>query len=187
MLEKFLPLTNRVEKPVKFKPLAKFYELLELPMTFLTKQYRRGLKCALEHRAVTVIVCCSLLVISLLLVPTLKVNMMNNGTDSSVTLNLTLANGTTLSETSAILKDFEKIISEEIQGYTTVITSVGTGNRGSNTTNKGSIQINLPDSEEQIDTSETIQQKLRRHFNDYPGARFTFSQGFARQMTGSEF
>lgn len=184
---KFLPLTNRVEKPVKFKPLAKFYELLELPMTFLTKQYRRGLKCALEHRAVTVIVCCSLLVISLLLVPTLKVNMMNNGTDSSVTLNLTLANGTTLSETSAILKDFEKIISEEIQGYTTVITSVGTGNRGSNTTNKGSIQINLPDSEEQIDTSETIQQKLRRHFNDYPGARFTFSQGFARQMTGSEF
>ncbi len=184
---KFLPLTNRVEKPVKFKPLAKFYELLELPMTFLTKQYRRGLKCALEHRAVTVIVCCSLLAIALLLVPTLKVNMMNNGTDSSVTLNLTLANGTTLSETSAILKDFEKIISEEIQGYTTVITSVGTGNRGSNTTNKGSIQINLPDSEEQIDTSETIQQKLRRHFNDYPGARFTFSQGFARQMTGSEF
>ncbi len=184
---KFLPLTNRVEKPVKFKPLAKFYELLELPMTFLTKQYRRGLKCALEHRAVTVIVCFSLLAISLLLVPTLKVNMMNNGTDSSVTLNLTLANGTTLSETSAILKDFEKIISEEIQGYTTVITSVGTGNRGSNTTNKGSIQINLPDTQEQIDTSETIQQKLRRHFNDYPGARFTFSQGFARQMTGSEF
>lgn len=184
---KFLPLTNRVEKPVKFKPLAKFYELLELPMTFLTKQYRRGLKCALEHRVVTVIVCVSLLAISLLLVPTLKVNMMNNGTDSSVTLNLTLANGTTLSETSAILKDFEKIISQEIQGYTTVITSVGTGNRGSNTTNKGSIQINLPDTEEQIDTSETIQQKLRRHFNDYPGARFTFSQGFARQMTGSEF
>ncbi len=184
---KFLPITNRVEKPVKFKPLAKFYELLELPMTFLTKQYRRGLKCALEHRVVTVIVCVCLLAISLLLVPTLKVNMMNNGTDSSVTLNLTLANGTTLSETSAILKDFEKIISQEIQGYTTVITSVGTGNRGSNTTNKGSIQINLPDTEEQIDTSETIQQKLRRHFNDYPGARFTFSQGFARQMTGSEF
>ncbi len=184
---KFLPLTNRVEKPVRFKPLAKFYELLEMPMTYLTKQYRRGLKCALEHRAVTVIVCVSLLAMSIFLIPTLKVNMMNNGTDSSVTLNLTLANGTALSETSAILKDFEKIISEEIKGYTTVITSVGTGNRGSNTTNKGSIQINLPETEDQIDTSETIQQKLRKHFNDYPGARFTFSQGFARQMTGSEF
>lgn len=183
---KFLPLTNRAEHPVKFKPLAKFYELLELPMTWLTKVYRRALKCAMEHRAVTVIVCVSILVISLLLIPTLKVNMMNNGTDSSVTLNLTLANGTPLSETTAILKDFEKIIDSEVQGYTTIITSIGTG-RGSNT-NKGSIQINLPEeTEKQIDTSDTIQTKLRKHFNDYPGARFTFRQGFARQMMGSEF
>lgn len=184
---KFLPLTNRVEKPVKFKPLAKFYELLELPMTYLTKAYRRGLNCALNNRPVTVIVCFSILIISLMLIPTLKVNMMNNGTDSSVTLNLTLANGTPLSETTAILRNFEKIIDEEVQGYTTVITSVGTG-RGASTTNKGSIQINLPEeAEKQIDTSETIQAKLRKHFNDFPGARFTFSQGFARQMTGSEF
>lgn len=184
---KFLPLTNRAEHPVRFKPLAKFYELLELPMTWLTKLYRRGLKCALDHRAVTVIVCVSVLAMSFLLIPTLKVNMMNNGTDSSVTLNLTLASGTPLSETTAILKDFEKIIDNEIEGYTTVITSIGTG-RGTNTTNKGSIQINLPEeTEKQIDTSDTIQTKLRRHFNDYPGARFTFSQGFARQMTGSEF
>lgn len=183
---KFLPLTNRAEHPLKFKPLAKFYELLELPMTWLTKAYRQALKCAMEHRAVAVIVCVSVLVMSLLLIPTLKVNMMNNGTDSSVTLNLTLANGTPLSETTAILKDFEKIIDEEVQGYTTVITSIGTG-RGSST-NKGSIQINLPEkTEDQIDTSDTIQTKLRKHFNDYPGARFTFRQGFARQMTGSEF
>lgn len=183
---KFLPLTNRAEHPLKFKPLAKFYELLELPMTWLTKAYRRALKCAMEHRAVAVIVCVSVLAMSLLLIPTLKVNMMNNGTDSSVTLNLTLANGTPLSETTAILKDFEKIIDEEVQGYTTVITSIGTG-RGSST-NKGSIQINLPEkTEDQIDTSDTIQTKLRKHFNDYPGARFTFRQGFARQMTGSEF
>ncbi|WP_149554011.1 efflux RND transporter permease subunit [Treponema pectinovorum] len=183
---KFLPLTNRQEKPIKFKPLARFYELLELPMTHLTALYRKALKTALSHRAVTTIVCVSLLAISLILIPTLKVNMVNNGTDSSVTMNLTLANGTPLAETEKILKDFEKIIEDEIQGYTTVITSIGTG-RGSSTTNKGSIQINLPETEDQIDTSVTIQQKLRKHFADYPGARFTFSQGFARQMTGSEF
>ncbi|WP_147615404.1 efflux RND transporter permease subunit [Treponema pectinovorum] len=183
---KFLPLTNRQEKPIKFRPLARFYELLELPMTHLTALYRKALKTALSHRAVTTVVCVSLLAISLILIPTLKVNMVNNGTDSSVTMNLTLANGTPLAETEKILKDFEKIIEDEIQGYTTVITSIGTG-RGSSTTNKGSIQINLPETEEQIDTSVTIQQKLRKHFADYPGARFTFSQGFARQMTGSEF
>ncbi|MDY2842378.1 MAG: efflux RND transporter permease subunit [Treponema sp.] len=182
----FLPLTNRVEKPIRFKPLAKFYEILEMPMTWLTKAYRKGLKSALNHRAVTVIVCVSVLLMSFILIPTLKVNMMNNGTDSSVTMNLTLPNGTPLSETTAILKDFERIVSEEIQGYTTVITSIGTGRTSS--TNKGSIQINLPsDTKMQIDTSDTVQNKLRKYFNSYPGAKFSFSQGFARQMTGSEF
>ncbi len=182
----FLPLTNRVEKPIRFKPLAKFYEILEMPMTWLTKVYRKGLKSALNHRAVTVIVCVCVLLMSFILIPTLKVNMMNNGTDSSVTMNLTLPNGTPLSETTAILKDFERIVSEEIQGYTTVITSIGTGRTSS--TNKGSIQINLPDdTSKQIDTSDTVQNKLRKYFNSYPGAKFSFSQGFARQMTGSEF
>ncbi len=182
----FLPLTNRVEKPIRFKPLAKFYEILELPMTWLTKMYRKGLKSALDHRAVTVIVCVCVLLMSFILIPTLKVNMMNNGTDSSVTMNLTLPNGTPLAETTAILKDFERIVGEEIQGYTTVITSIGTGRTSS--TNKGSIQINLPDdTSKQIDTSDTVQNKLRKYFNSYPGAKFSFSQGFARQMTGSEF
>ena len=182
----FLPLPNRVEKPIRFKPLAKFYEILELPMTWLTKMYRKGLKSALDHRAVTVIVCVCVLLMSFILIPTLKVNMMNNGTDSSVTMNLTLPNGTPLAETTAILKDFERIVGEEIQGYTTVITSIGTGRTSS--TNKGSIQINLPDdTSKQIDTSDTVQNKLRKYFNSYPGAKFSFSQGFARQMTGSEF
>ena len=182
----FLPLTNRAEKPIRFKPLAKFYEILEIPMTLVTKAYRKALKAALEHRALTVFVCICALLMSFLLIPTLKVNMMNNGTDSSVTLNLTLANGTPLSETTAVLKDFEKIVEKEIQGYTTVITSIGTGRTSS--TNKGSIQINLPEeSSKQIDTSDTVQAKLRKYFNSYPGARFSFSQGFGRQMTGSEF
>ncbi len=183
---KFLPLTNRNEKPLTFKPLARFYELLEIPMTKATAWYKKVLKLALNHRLATVIFCVCLLIDALLLIPTLKINMMNEGTDSSVTMNLTLANGTPLSETEAILKDFESIIEKEIKGYTTIITSIGTG-RGAKTTNKGSIQINLPDTQEQIDNSAVVQQKLRKHFNDYPGARFTFSQGFGRQMTGSEF
>jgi len=182
----FLPLTNRKEKPIRFKPLARFYEELERPMSFLTKWYRKALKVALTHRKLTVLICVCLLINALLLVPTLKINMLNEGSDSTVTMNLTLSNGTTLSETEKILKDFEKIVQDEIKGYTTVITSIGTG-RGARTTNKGSIQINLPDTDKQIDTSVDVQQKLRKHFNDYPGARFTFSQGFGRRMTGSEF
>ena len=179
---KFLPLTNRKEKPVKFKPLKNFYELVELPMTALTKAYNKALASALSHRFLTCVICISILICALGLIPTMRINMMNNGSDSSVTLNLTLPNGTILSETQAILKDYEKIIQEEVKGYKNIITSIGT-----RTTNRGSIQIQLPNVAEQIDDSATIQAKLRKHFADYPGARFNFSQGFRGQMTGSDF
>ena len=184
---KFFPLTNRKEKPVTFKPLKRFYEILDIPLVKLTALYRRALNAALSHRAVTCIVCASVLLMALVFIPTLRVQMMNSGSDDSVTLNVTMPIGTTLSETTQVIKTFEKICEEEIRGYTTMITSIGTGSGASGNTYKGSIQINLPSTEEQIDTSETIQQKLRTHFGDFTDARFNFSQGMMRQMTGSSF
>ncbi|WP_407425060.1 efflux RND transporter permease subunit [Treponema sp.] len=183
---KFFPLTNRTEKPVQFKPLKRFYELLEIPLVKLTEVYRKALSAALNNRLVTCIVCFSVLVSAFVFIPTLRVQMMTGGQDDSVTLNLTMPIGTTLSETTAVLKTFEKICEEEIEGYTTLITSIGTG-RGNSSSYKGSIQINLPGAEEQIDTSDTIQKKLRAHFGDFTDARFNFSQGMMRQMTGSSF
>lgn len=183
---KFLPLTNRAEKPIKSKFLKNFYAFLDVPLTALTRLYSRVLASALRHRFLTCVICISMLVCAFALIPTMRINMMNNGTDSSVTMNLTLPNGTSLSETQAILKDYERIIQSEIKGFKNIITSIGTG-RGAGTTNKGSIQIQLPESALQIDDSAAIQAKLRKHFADYPGARFSFSQGFRGQMTGADF
>ena len=184
---KFLPLTDRNENPVKFLPLRKFYELLDIPLQAVTRLYRAVLDKALNNKAITVIVCVSLLICSLLLVPTLRVNMMNQGRDDSVTLNITMPNGTTLSETDAIVKNFQQICFDEIKGYKTIITSIGSSGRGGASSYKGAIQINLPESDLQIDASDTIQQKLRAHFGDFTDARFSFNQGYARQMTGSNF
>ena len=184
---KFFPLTNRKEKPVQFKPLKKFYEILEIPLVKLTSVYRKGLNAALSHRLVTCIVCVCVLMMAFVFIPTLRVQMITGGSDDSVTMNLTMPIGTTLSETTAVLKTFEKICEDEIQGYTTLITSIGTGSGAGGNSYKGSIQINLPSTEKQIDTSETIQQKLRAHFGDFTDARFNFSQGMRRQMTGSSF
>ena len=184
---KFFPLTNRKENPVHFAPLRKFYEILEIPLVKLTAAYRKALSAALNHRITTCIVCFSVLLMALVFIPTLRVQMMTGGSDDSVTMNVTMPIGTTLSETTAVIKTFEKICEEEIKGYTTLITSIGTGQGASGNSYKGSIQINLPSSDEQIDTAETIQQKLRAHFGDFTDARFNFSQGMMRQMTGSSF
>ena len=182
---KFLPLSNRKEKPVKSKILRKLYALLDVPMNALTAVYKKALDAALTHRAITVTVCAVTLITALAFIPTMTINMMPNGRDDSVSLNVNLPIGTTLDSTAAVMAELEEICKKEVKGYTTIITSIGTGSRNA-TAYRGTIQIQLPKSEEQIDKAEDIQRKLRAHFNDFAGARFSFSQGFRGQMTGSD-
>ncbi|MBQ9909518.1 MAG: efflux RND transporter permease subunit [Treponema sp.] len=178
---KFLPLSNRNEKPVTFKPLKKFYELLDIPLIKITALYRRALKSALGHRKATVVICFSALVISLALATTLNINMMSNGKDDSVTLNVTLPIGTNLNETMTVMNQLEQIVREEIKGYKAIITTSGSSN-----SYNGRLEIKLPNSDEQIDDAQTIQNKLRAHFNDFAGTRFGFRAGYRGQMTGSD-
>lgn len=182
---KFLPLSNRKEKPVKSKALRRFYELLDLPLNALTVIYKKALDAALRNRAVAVTACVCALLVSLSFIPTMTINMMPRGRDDSVTLNVTLPIGTTIEATSSVMAELEEICKKEIKGYTTLITSIGTGSRNA-TAYKGTIQIQLPKSDEQIDKADDIQRKLRAHFNDFAGARFSFSQGMRGQMTGSD-
>lgn len=182
---KFLPLSNRKENPVKSKILKKLYALLDVPMNALTAVYKKALDAALTHRAITVTVCAVTLITAFAFIPTMTINMMPNGRDDSVSLNVNLPIGTTLDSTAAVMAELEEICKKEVKGYTTIITSIGTGSRNA-TAYRGTIQIQLPKSEEQIDKAEDIQKKLRAHFNDFAGARFSFSQGMRGQMTGSD-
>ena len=179
----FLPLTNRKEKPLKSKFLINLYAAFDKPMDAITAWYRRALKSALGHRKATTLICLCAFIIALALATTLHMQMMTGGRDDSVTVNLRYPIGTKLSETQAGLTQLEDIIKSEVQGYKTLITTAGS----STSSYSGSIQIQLPQSAEQIDTAETIQQKLRAHFTDFPAdARLSFRQGMARQMTGSD-
>ena len=184
----FLPLTNRKEKPVKSKFFKTLYGAFENAIQKVTGIYRKLLKKALEYRAVTLCIAVFLLIFSLAVIPTLRINMMPNGKDDSVTLNITMPIGTPLEETKSVAVDFENIIKEEIKGYNYLITSVGSGGRGfrNSGTYKANIQINLPESSKQIDTAQTIQQKLRAHFGDFTEANFNFGAGMRGQMTGSD-
>jgi HAE1 family hydrophobic/amphiphilic exporter-1 len=182
---KFLPLSNRTEKPVT-NPVLKFlYGAFQNVMNRLTDLYGKLLRVSLNNRLITLTVAVCVLVISFAMIPTLQINMMPAGSDDSVTLNVTMPVGTPLKETGNVLLDLEKIITEEIKGYKNITTSIGSSGRNS-ATNKGSIEISLPETKEQIDNAATIQQKLRAHFNDYPGVTFGFGAGFRAQMMGSD-
>ncbi len=184
----FLPLTNRAEKPVKTKFFKILYGAFEKSIQVVTKAYSKLLKAALEYRAVTLVVASCFLIVSVALIPTMRVNMMPNGNDDSVTLNITMPIGTPLKDTKIIALEFEKIIKDEIKGYKYLTTTIGSGGRGfgNSATYKANIQIRLPESSAQIDDAQTIQKKLRSHFNDFAGASFSFNAGMRGQMTGDD-
>ncbi|MDE6736209.1 MAG: efflux RND transporter permease subunit, partial [Treponemataceae bacterium] len=179
----FLPLTNRKEKPLKSKFLITLYAAFDVPMNAITALYRRALKSALGHRKATTLICVCALAVAIAFVPTIRTQMMTGGHDDSVTVNVRLPIGTRLAETKAVLNQLEDIITHEVNGYKTIISTAGSGT----SSYSGSIQIQLPDSDEQIDDDVTIQNKLRAHFGDFPAdVRLSFRQGTARQMAGSD-
>lgn len=182
---KFLPLTNRNEKPVKNPVLKTIYGFFEKIIDWISKLYSKLLKKCLQNRLVTIVISLCVLAVAIGLMGTLQINMMPSGNDSSVTLNVTMAVGTPFDETKEVLLSFEDIVKEEVEGYENITTTIGRGGRTSST-NRGSIQISLPESDKQIDDAATIQQKLRKHFDEFPGVRFTFNSGMRGQMMGDD-
>lgn len=182
---KFLPLTNRNEKPVKNPVLKTIYGFFEKVIDWISKLYSKLLKKCLQNRLVTIVISLCVLAVAIGLMGTLQINMMPSGNDSSVTLNVTMAVGTPFDETKEVLLSFEDIVKKEVKGYENITTTIGRGGRTSST-NRGSIQISLPESDKQIDDAATIQQKLRKHFDEFPGVRFTFNSGMRGQMMGDD-
>ncbi len=179
----FFPLTNRKEKPLKSIFFRTLYGFFNGTQDIVRKVYRVALRAALNNRLITIAICLTALIVSLLFIPTMRITMMTGGSDSSVTITANMPVGTTLSETSKVVSEFEKIVEQEVQGYTTIITSIGGGR---NSSYSGSIQINLPTDTSVTGTSAQIQEKLRKHFQEFTNASFTFGRGMRQQLTGDD-
>lgn len=181
---KFLKLNTPKERPVKFIPLKKFYDFINTGFEKIRNAYDRSLRFVLQNRLKFSILFVLLLIMAGALIPTMQIVMMPNGKETQVQLNVNLPIGTPLSETTIVMKRLEQIVTDEIKGYKTLITSIGTGRVGYSY--KGNIKITLPPTAEQIDSAETVQEKLRAHFSDFAGVKFTFRQNQSKQMTGSD-
>ena len=182
---KFLPLSNRNEKPVT-NPVLKFiYGVFQKVINWITELYAKLLKLCLNNRLITLTAAICLLVISLSFIPGMKIAMMTGGRDESVRLSVTMPIGTTFDETKRVVMRMEEIVNTELQGKKSVTTSIGSGGRNANT-NTGRIEIALPPSSEQIDSAQVMQQKLRAHFDEFPDARLSFGGGWRGNMFGSD-
>ncbi len=182
----FLPLSNRNEKPVRNFILKGLYAFFNKIQDTILKGYSIALKAALNNRFITFMICISLLAASIMLIFTMKIQMMTGGSDTSVTLNISLPIGTSLEQTGSVVNEFQKIVEDEVKGYKTIITNIG-GGRGSRTY-QGSIKIELGNAEEipGADNSRQVQDKLRKYFENYTDVTFSFGRGFRQQLTGDD-
>ena len=181
---KFLPLTNRTEKPLTNPVLKVIYGFFEKVINLITRGYAWLLNKALNNRLITIEISLAILVIAFAFIPTMQINMMPAGNDDSVQLNISMPVGTTMEETKKVVLAFEDIVYDEVQGFKNVTTTIGGGRNRS--TNTGSIQITLPETEKQIDSAAEIQNKLRAHFSDFAGVNLSFRAGWRGQMMGAD-
>ncbi len=182
---KFLPLTNRIEKPVTNPVLKWIYGTFQKCIDVITNLYSKLLKSCLNNRLITIVVSVCILLVACGMIPTMRISMMTGGSDDSVTLNITLPVGTTFDETKKVVLAMENYVNSELQGCKNITTTIGSSGRSSST-NKGSIEITLPETDQQIDSAQVMQQKLRKHFSEFPGATFSFREGMRGQMMGSD-
>lgn len=179
---RFLKLNTRKQKPLKNPVLLFLDNGVEGFFKGLEKGYRKALTFALSNRGIVMALTAVLLLFSIAKFTTFGMNMQPpSDTDDSVRISLTMPVGTTLERTRSVLFDMQRIVEEEIDGIENLVLNAGSNRRG--TTYTGSIEIMLPQPEDQIDNPAAIKTKLKPYLNQFPDAVFAFSAG--RRMGSS--
>jgi HAE1 family hydrophobic/amphiphilic exporter-1 len=173
----YLPLVTRKQKPLT-GTLGKIDAVFERFFVRLDNSYRWAIDKVLKHKVIVIIFLILLLAGSIVMVPVVGWVFMPQEEEDMVTINASLPMGTPLPETEAVLKQFEAIIKREVKGYKDLaVMSGGGGMFSSGGSNSGNIRITLPKYKDRIDGANDIKDKLRAHFNEFPGASFSFSGG----------
>ena len=170
-----LKLNTRKQRPLKNRLLARADAALEAVLTKLDTLYTAGIAYCLGHRLLVIGLVLSILVFSLLQFSGIGNMFMRTRTDDSVTLNVTMPQGTRIETAETLLREVEELARAKIDGFNnTIVTASRSG---------GSLQITLPEPALQIDTPDTIIAKMTPLLSDIPGARLAFRAG--RNMGGS--
>lgn len=176
----YLPIYSR-----KQRPLRGFTGALDGAMargfTALDEAYKASLRWTLHHKFVVVILVVAILGGSIFMIPMTGFEFTPEQEEDSVTVSVAMPVGTTLDVTRSVLTQLELIVQEEVETYRDIIVEAGQpaffGFLGAADTSKGSLTVLLPAYDERSVSSREVQQILRGHFNDFPGAIFSFDGG----------
>jgi HAE1 family hydrophobic/amphiphilic exporter-1 len=166
-------LDTRKQKPLKNRFLRALDEGMEKFFKILDRLYTIAIDYCLNHRALVLVLTLSILVFSVMQFSGIGMNLfIRTRTDDFVNLNVAMPQGSTIESTEAVLLDLEKLVKENIEGYRHIIL---TARRSGN--NQGTLQIVLPEPAKQIDTPDSVMEKLSPFTRSMPGINVTFRAG----------
>jgi HAE1 family hydrophobic/amphiphilic exporter-1 len=168
-----LKLDTRKQRPLRNGALKRLDEGMERFFNTMEGAYKCALGYCLDHRLIILLLVLAILGFSLLQFSGIGMNLfIRSRTDDTVTLNVSMPQGTAIDVTEKVLTDLEAVVKEQVAGYTNIVL---TARRSG--TNQGNLQITLPEPAKQIDTPETIIEKLTPVITEIPGARISFRAG----------
>ncbi|MDR2793771.1 MAG: efflux RND transporter permease subunit [Treponema sp.] len=172
-------LDTRVQKPLRFKWLRALDEGMEKVFIAIDNAYSLAIDYCLAHRFLALALVLVILIFSFMQFSGIGMNMfIRSRVDDTVSLNVSMPQGTPVDVTENVLKDLEKLIKEHVTDYRNIIL---TAQRSGN----GSIQITLPPPAEQIDTPSDIIGRLTPYLNNLPGMQASFRAGRSMGSTSA--
>jgi HAE1 family hydrophobic/amphiphilic exporter-1 len=168
-----LKLDSRKQRPLRNRLLKRLDEGMERFFNNIEKVYKSALDYCLGRRLIILLLVLAILGFSLLQFSGIGMNLyIRSRTDDTVTLNVSMPQGTAIDVTEKTLMDLEAVVKEQVEGYTNIVL---TARRSG--TNQGNLQITLPEPARQIDTPDSIIKKLTPVIAGIPGARISFRAG----------
>ena len=174
-----MKINTRTQKPLRIGFLRAIDNAMANFELRMRNAYVRVLNFFLNRKFLLILLLVLLLIVSLIKFADLGISLIpSSTTDDSVTLNLTLAQGTTQDVTKGYVFDMERKVLETLprESYESILTEVGSSNTGS-------IEIDMPDITEQTYSVSDIQDMLRPLLNEDPEAEWLFSN--SRSMSGT--
>ena len=175
----YVKIYTRKQKPLRWKVLRFIDDKAEDAFEALDRGYKRVLSLLIDYRWLTLLLVVLIMALTLQAYGAMHQSLYPTMSETSVTVSVTLPEGTTLETTENVLRDLEAKAKQDIVGYKDLIVTAGGGGllggmMGSGT-NSGSLQIVLND-DEGADSMQIVQDKVRQYFPLYPSASFSFSQ-----------
>ena len=176
MSANYLKLYTRKQRPLKWPALQKADRAFERAFSRLDRFYENLLSLLMDHKGKVLLLVFLLLVLSLRGFSEMGMIMAPPMSEDTVTVDMTLPQGTPLNETEQQALQLASLI-EETGGYVNMIVTVGESGflSGSVETNKASVEVTLPEYREQTVTASEMKNMLRGHFNDFPATVVAFS------------